>query len=290
MPPLLNTLFHGVAFGVLLLPVACSGPGAEEPVAVPFFETRTPEVPTGGPLDISLTFSVSANAEFDEELGVFLHFLDDSGEFMWAVDHTPPVPTTEWVPGSTVRYTRTVLLPFYPYLGDADVHVGLYSMKNGTRLPLEGDQVGQRAYRVGEIRLMPPADGIDVLYTSGWYPPEQESAGVQWRWSEKVGILLFRNPRRDALVYLNLRGSDADVPPRNVTVTVGERVAARFKTSPGDLVQKIPLSESLLGDTDDVRLRLQVDRLFVPAAAPNSDNPDRRPLGVQLLRAILVSR
>jgi hypothetical protein len=38
---------------------------------------------------------------------------------MWTDDHTPPVPTTQWKPGQTVEYTRTVFIPIFPYVGDA---------------------------------------------------------------------------------------------------------------------------------------------------------------------------
>ena len=148
-----------------------------------------------------MTFAVLPNAVFDEDYRVFLHFLSDEAELMWAADHDPPRPTTEWTPGDPIEYTRTILVPLCPYLGDADVFMGLYSMEDGTRLRLAGDHVGQRSYRVGELSLLPPVENIRLAYRSGWYLLEYDSTCVRWRWSEKIGVIVFDNPRRDALLY-----------------------------------------------------------------------------------------
>ena len=51
---------------------------------------------------------------------------------------------------------------------------------------------------------------------------------------------------------------------------------------------EIPLSASLLGDTNEVALRLEVDRTFVPAQLPHLDNPDTRALGVRVLGVYLA--
>ncbi len=40
--------------------------------------------------------------------------------------------------------------------------------------------------------------------------------------------------------------------------------------------------------TNEVELRLEVDRTFVPAELPHSDNPDTRTLGVRVRGAYLT--
>ena len=253
------------------------------------FEVNTTHVPIGSPVEATFTFSVLPGAVFDEDYRVLLHFLSDDGELMWGADHDPPRPTIEWKPGGTVEYTRTILVPLCPYRGAADVHVGLYSMEDGMRLPLDGDHVGQLAYRVGELRLLPPAENTRLSYRSGWHLLEYDSTCVRWRWSEKVGVIVFENPRRDSLLYLNLDNVEAwDDEPRTLTVSVGDQLADRFEIVPGNVVQEIPLSAALLGDSAEVELRLEVDRTFVPAELPDSDNPDTRALGVRVLGAYLA--
>ncbi len=288
---LVNAPPAGAALGLLLVSVACSGSGSAEPVAVPSFEVKTPQVPIGSPFEATLTFSVLSNAVFNEEYRVFLHFLSDDGTLMWTADHDPPRPTTEWRPGGTIAYTRTFLAPLYPYLGDADVYMGLYSKEDGTRLPLDGDHVGQRTYRVGGLRLLPRADSIRLTYRSGWHDLEHDATGGQWQWSEKVGVIVFDNPRMDSLLYLKLTGVEAwDDKRRTLTVLVGDQLADRFEIVSGDFLQAIPLSASLLGDTNQVELRLEVNRTVVPAELPHLGNPDTRALGVRVLQAYLAPR
>ena len=289
MHRLLTPPLRGAALGALLVSVACSGPGSVTPVAVPSFEVTTTHVPLGSPVEATLTFSVLPNAAFDEDYRVFLHFLNDVGELMWAADHEPPRPTTEWKPGDRIEYTRTILVPLCPYLGETDVYIGLHSIEDGTRLPLDGDHRGQLAYRVGQLSLRPAVESIRLSYGSGWHLPEHDSTCVQWRWSEKVGVISFDNPRNGALLYLNLDGGAArDDEPQTLTVSVGDRLADRFEIAPGNEVHEIPLSASLLGDTNEVELRLEVDRTFVPVELPDSDNPDARTLGVRVLGAYLM--
>ena len=281
----LITPLHGAALGLLLGFVACSGSGSEEPVAVASFKIDTTHVPVGSSIETTFTFSVLPNAVFNEDYLVFLHVLNDDGELMWTLDHYPPRPTTQWEPGDTIEYTRTMLVPFYPYLGDVDVNMGLYSAEDGKRLPLDGEHVGQWAYRVGEFRLLPLAENIEISYSSGWHVLEEDSGSSLWRWSEKIGVLLFDNPRRDSLLYLSLGGFEGwNGEPRTLTISIGDRFVDRVEIVPSeDVLHKIPLDVSLLGDTGEIELRLEVDRVFVPTEQPASDNADIRALGVRVL-------
>ena len=285
---ILNAALRGAALALLVGSVACCAADSEEPVAIPSFEIDATHVPSGSPIEIALTFSVLPNAVFDEDHHVFLHVLNDDAELIWAADHPPPTPTTAWKPGDTIEYTRTILVPLYPYFGDVDVNMGLYSTEDGTRRPLNGEHVGQRAYRVGKFRLQPPVENIKLSYSSGWNLPEEDPTGLWWRWSEKVGVILFDNPRTDSLLYLSLRGFEGLTgEPRTLTVSVGDEVADSFEIVPSDVFKKIPLSASLLGDSSEIELRLEVDRVFIPAEQPGSTNADARTLGVRVLEAFV---
>ena len=280
----LPRLLRGGALCVLVTLSGCSGP---VPLAAPALEIDATGVPTGSPFDATLTFFVLPNARFDEDYSVFMHFLSDDGELLWATDHYPPTPTSAWQPSSTVEYTRPILVPLCPYIGNTHVLIGLYSVEGGARLPLEGDDNGARAYRVGQLGLLPPAGNTRFSYRSGWHPLEYDSTCVRWRWSRQVGLIAFDNPRSDALLYLHLSHWGPPDEPRTLSVSVGDRLADRFDLARGDVVHQIPLGAFLLGDTDEVELRLEVDRTFVPAELPGSDTPDTRVLGVRVLGAYL---
>src|SRR6478735_10011341 len=119
------------------------------PVATPTVTLNHEKTPLGSPIDITYKFVVAPDAKFTEDLRVMVHVVDADEELIFAFDHNPPVPTTQWKRGQTVEYTKTVFVPIYPYVGEATIQVGLYSKPSEPRLPLSGDDAGQRAYRVG---------------------------------------------------------------------------------------------------------------------------------------------
>ena len=280
---------HAVVLTVLLALSACSSFDSADPVAAMTFEVNTTHVPVGSPVEATFSFAVLPEAVFEEDYWVFVHFLNDEGDLMWGADHAPPRPTSEWAPGDRVEYTRTILVPLYPYLGDADVHMGLYSLEEGTRLPLEGDDAGQRAYRVGQIRMLPQAENVRLRYPSGWHGLEYDATGIQWRWSEKVGVITFDNPRQEAVAYFHLGSPEWwDAEPRTLTLSIDDRVVDRVDIPAGDIVSKIPLSTTILGSNDVIDLRLEVDQTFVPAQRPDPSSIDTRELGVRLLGAYVM--
>src|SRR5437667_9278643 len=83
---------------------------AAPPVATPTVIVTRAHAPLGSPLDITYKFDVAGNAHFAEDYRVMVHVLDSDDEMMWTDDHTPPVPTSQWKPGQTVEYTRTVFV------------------------------------------------------------------------------------------------------------------------------------------------------------------------------------
>ena len=267
-------------------------PEAAHPVAIPTLEINTTRPALGGVIEARFSFAVLPNVVLDEDLSVFVHFVNDDGQLMWTDDHDPPQPTSTWAPDTTVAYTRTLFVPGYPYLGPAAIHLGLYSCETGVRLPLQGEDVGQRAYRVQDIRLLPPSDNVPLTYGSGWHNLEVEPNDElhPWRWMHKIGSLSFRNPQRESLLYLQIEGVKPYDEPQRLTVAVGDHVVARLEIEPGDILPKIPLTTADLGSERTVELTLAVDRTFVPRTLPQLNNPDDRELGIKVLHAVLVPR
>ena len=142
----LTTLRVPVLLTLLLTTIACGGPPSSDPVAAVSVRTDRSTVSIGSPLELSIQFLVSRTLEtIDQNYRVMVHFLDDQGEMMWAADHAPTTPTTEWQPGQTIEYTQRIRVPMYPYVGQAVVAVGLYSATTGSRLTLSGDHISGNA-------------------------------------------------------------------------------------------------------------------------------------------------
>src|SRR5687768_4620243 len=91
------------------------------PVATPNVTFARERVAIGSPVKVTYRFQVAANAKFDGDYWVFVHVLNPQGEQLWTDDHLPPLPTSQWIPGQTVEYTRTIFIPNYPYIGEAAV-------------------------------------------------------------------------------------------------------------------------------------------------------------------------
>ena len=268
---------------------ACSTPVDDAaPVATPTITLSKADAAVGSPIDVTYSFAVAPDAPaFAEDFYVFVHFISDSGELMWTDDHQPQPPTTQWKPGATVTYERTVFVPKFPYTGEVAVHAGLYSPQSNTRPPLAGESVGGRAYRVGGFRLTPQTDSIFVVFTDGWHSAELADEGrVEWQWSKQNGVVSFRNPKRDVTLMVQM---DMPVPafaePQRVDIRLGQAIVDTFALpARQQAVRRVPLTAAQMGDGETVEISIAPDRTFVPAAVPALKSGDGRELGVRVFR------
>ena len=279
--------------------IACTGGCSssetdQAPVAKPSVKLSRQKVALGSPVDITYRFEVASDARFDQDYRVMAHFLDRDEELMWTDDHLPSPPTSQWRPGQVIEYTRTMFFPVYQYIGDATMNVGLYSAKDQSRLPLQGEHVAQRAYRVASIEVLPQTENVFLIYKSGWHPREvaPQDALISWQWTRKVATLSFRNPRRDAVLYVH-----ADNPGRAFTeaqridVVLNDEPVETFELPPGEeIVHRTPLTADQFGTADIAELQLRVDRTYVPALLPALNSRDSRELGVRVFHVFVEPR
>jgi hypothetical protein len=285
-----------VGFGLVgLFASACRKKAeATPPQATPSIALSREKVPLGGPVDITYKFVVAPEAAFTQNYRVMVHVVDPNEELMWTDDHDPPMPTTSWKPGQTIEYTRTVFVPVYPYVGDATIQIGLYGPPNQPRVLLHGEDVGQRAYKVGRVQLAPQSESVFSVFKDGWHPPEtaEHNAAVEWHWTKRVATLAVRNPKKDSVLYLQLDNPGGVFDEmQQVTVTTGSGAPLdQFTLTPKHelLLRKIALPAATLGADDNVDLKIAVDKTFVPNhLSPTSKDP--RELGVRVFHAVVVS-
>jgi len=261
------------------------------PVAAATIALNRDKAPLGSPIETTYKFAVAGNAHFAEDFKVMVHVLDSDDQMIFAFDHMPPLPTSQWKPGQTVEYTRTEFLPIYPYVGDATLQIGLYSNATERRLPLAGDDMGQHAYRAARLQLQPQTENVFTIFRDGWHPAEQaeHNSAVEWQWTKKTATLAFKNPKKDSVFYL-----DVDNPggvfeePQQVQVMLGGELVQRFTVTPKQqMLHKIPLTAGQLGSGDLVELQIEVDKTFVPALLAASTSKDPRELGVRVFHAFV---
>jgi len=271
---------------------ACGrGDAPGPPVATPTVTFARARAALGSPIQITYKFQVAANAPaFDQDYRVFVHFLDGDEERLWTDDHDPTVPTSQWKPGQVIEYTRTVFIPVVPYIGDAQVRLGLYSTRDQRRLPLAGEDAGQLSYRVATLSLSPHSENVFLLFKDGWHPAEvaPENTTVEWQWSKKVATLSFRNPKKDIVFYLNADNPASYAVPQSVAVKVnGAQVDTIAVTPRQDFLHKTRIAAAQLGTADMVDITLEVDKTWVPALVPGANNRDPRELGVRVFHAFV---
>ena len=289
-----------VALGFAALVIATGGLSAcrqkEAPapaVATPSVSLNHEKAPLGSPIDITYKFVVANDAHFDEDYRVLVHVVDADDELIFAFDHNPAVPTSQWKPGQTIEYTKTVFIPIYPYVGEASIQVGLHSTVNQKRLPLAGEDIGQNAYRVARIQLQPQTENVFTVFKDGWHPAEvaEHNATVEWQWTKKAATLTFKNPKKDSVFYF-----DVDNPgsvfnePQQVRITMNDQVVDEFTLQPKQPeLRKIPLKADQLGTKDVSELVVTVDKTYVPAVVMSSSK-DPRELGVRVFHAFVDTR
>jgi hypothetical protein len=278
-----------------LLAGACSAPDQQEPpVATPTVTINHDRAPAGSPIEITYKFVVANDAKFTEDYRVFVHVVDADEERMWDDDHNPPTPTSQWKPGQTIEYMRTIFVPVFPYVGEATIQVGLHSLKDQARLPLGGEDAGQRSYRVARLQLLPQTENLFHFFKDGWHPAEaaQSNVSVEWQWTKKQATLAFKNPKKDAVFYF-----EADSPSpelhgeQKINIVLGGQTVDEFTLTPTDRIfKRITLPASGMGTAEMAELQIVVDKTFVPATTSGGTSKDPRELGVRVFHAFVDPR
>jgi hypothetical protein len=262
------------------------------PVASVQVSLSRPKVALGSPVDVTSNFTRARTAPSLGQRRVFVHFLDADEELMWTDDHDPPTPTSQWKPGQTIEYTRTMFIPSYPYVGAAKVVAGLYTPGQPDRVKLSNEDRGDRSYKVADFELLPQTENIFVIFKDGWHPAEVVTEGsgrTEWQWTKKDATIAFRNPKRDVTLVLQL-DNPATGPnaAQNVTVQIGDQVLQTIQLVKDNApVLKIPVTAAQLGTGDMVEIKFTADKTFVPALDQSMKSSDPRELGARFFHVFI---
>jgi len=273
----------------LLAAAGCSGKQETEPaVATPTVTFSKDRVPIGSAVTLTYKFVVAPNASFDRDYWVFVHVLDPEGEQMWTDDHQPPTPTSKWKAGETVEYTRTIFAPNYPYIGEAVVRLGMYDPGTNRRLVLNAPEASRREYVVSRFQILASSENIWLIYKDGWHAAEVDARNPQneWQWTKKTATVSFRNPRKDATLYLQYDARvDLFNPPQQVALKIGDQIVGQFGAdSKAAVLKTFPVTAAQMGAGDMVDLVIDVDRTFKPGGT------DPRELGIRVFHVYIEPR
>ena len=271
--------------GVLLLPACNRRKPAEVNPIVPSIKMNRVKVPLGSAIEVTYTWTLEPGAKkLDKDYWALVHFLDNHEVMLFSDDHLPEPPPSTWEPGKTYTYTRTRFVPVYPYVGEAEVRMGLYPHPGrGERPALKGEDRGFHEYKVASIELLPQTENIFLVYKEGWHNPEThpDNPSVERSWTKKEALVSFKNPRKDVIVYLE--GDTCvkcltKVP--EITLSVGGKTGLRFTIDgPQVYLKKVRVKAEDLGAEEWVDLRIATSESFVPMNLNPPLNNDDRELG-----------
>ena len=270
----------------MLLSVACGSPSTDtaSPRASIAVSPAQASAEPGAPIDLEYRLSKVADAApLTGNIWVFVHMLDEGGTLLWTDDHPAPAPGS-WAT-EAVSYRRTMFVPRIPYTGRVRVEAGLFSKDDGARVPLAGVDRGGHSYDVAAFEMKPASNAVFVSFGDGWHGAERDAgeAGREWRWSKGDARLSFRNPRRDAAVWLELDQPVTAVGAQTVELRVESTLRASVKVVPGARrIERVALPVAQLGTGPMVDLDLHVQPTFVPASTAGVANQDTRELGVRV--------
>jgi hypothetical protein len=279
----------GLAIGWVLVAgsiAACSSKEPNDPpVATPALTLPRDQIAIGSPVKLTYKFQVAPDAKFDGDYWVFVHMLNPDGEQMWTDDHMPPKPTSQWKPGETIEYSRTVFVPNYPYLGEATARLGIYSQQTGKRLALSATEASRREYVVAKFRLLPASENILLVDKDGWHPAEvaAEDPSSEWKWTGKRAVISFRNPKKDATFYIEFDARpDQFTPPQQIAIRVADQVIGTFAAdSKNRRLLTFPITAAQFGQNEMAEMVLEADRTFKPGGA------DTRELGIRVFHTFV---
>jgi len=206
----------------------------------------------------------------------FVHFLDSHDAVLFGDDHVPTPSPNSWQAGQTYSYTRLLLIPIYPYVGNVKVVMGLYPMVGrGERVPLKGEDVGMRAYKVADMEFLPQTENIFLVYKEGWHSPEAspQNPSLERTWTKREGLVSFKNPKQDVMLYLEADTNFKAFPkPPVLTVSVAGKRGVVIPIENSELLlKKIKFTKEDLGNDEWVDLRLTMNQSFVPKALGIND-------------------
>jgi hypothetical protein len=273
------------AAGLALLP-ACSRRKAAEvnPIAATFSAHHN-RAPLGSAMEVTYGWELEPSAKkLAQDYRALVHFLDKDKRVLFTDDHVPTPQPSAWEPGQKYSYKRTVFVPINPYVGPVTVAMGLYpAVGKGERVAIKGEDVGLRAFKVGQIELLPQTENIFVVLKEGWHSPETSPSNPnqERQWTKKEALASFKNPRKDVVVYLE---ADTNYKAFSQPPVLSLAVGAAGVKIPIDnsevFLKKVRVKGADLGTEDWVDVKLAMNQSFVPKSLNPPLNNDDRELGL----------
>jgi hypothetical protein len=226
-------------------------------------------------------------SEVSDDYRVFVHFWRiKNKEMLLQDDHSPEKKFSEWKPGETLNYSRTLFIPQFLDEFDIDFEgkeevkltVGLYNPKDAENKTI----LYQTVLNIQAASLTEP----EKVFDEGWNQPETdtkiEDPDVRsWRWTKKKAVCIIENPKKECMLIIK-GGVDKDkFTDQSVTIKINDNVLESFIPETARFEKNFVVTPEQMGSEDEFKLIIETDKTFIPSALDSAVNDDRE-LGVQV--------
>ena len=200
----------------------------------------------------------------------------------------PLKKTSEWGQNDQLKYSRVLFIPQFLNEFDVDFEgyeeikltVGLYKAKSTNK---------EDAIILFEkkINIQPASiNAPEIVYDEGWNGLEtdinaKDSFTRSWRWAMSKAVCIIENPKKECTLIIKGGVNKMALPDQKVIFKVNDSLLEEFIPSESMFSREYTISPEQMGGGDEFFLKIETDKVFVPAKAfPGST--DSRELGMQI--------
>jgi hypothetical protein len=251
--------------------------------------TLSPETVTDSLfLKMDYEFKTSdAFKKLSSDYSVFVHFWRvSSKEMLLQDDHLPVKNTTAWTAKDDVKYSRILYIPQFLNEFDVDFEgyeelkltVGLYNAKSKEKEIVLFEK---------KINIQPASiNAPEIVYDEGWNEIEtdvnaKDPFAKSWRWTTGKAVCIIENPKKESTLIIKGGVNKTAFQDQKIIVRINDAPLDEFIPDEDNFSREYTVTPDMMGPADEFSLKLETDRVFVPAKVfPNSK--DNRELGAQI--------
>ncbi|MBN2345455.1 MAG: hypothetical protein JXO51_03625 [Candidatus Aminicenantes bacterium] len=241
-------------------------------------------------LFLKMDYEFKTAADFKKlgtDFSIFVHFWRVNGkEMLLQDDHSPVKGTGSWAANETISYSRVVFIPQFLNEFDVDFEgyedlkltVGLYDPKKKEEPIILFEK---------KLTIQPASiNAPEIVYDEGWNEIETDvnaknPFAKSWRWTTGKSVCIIENPRKECTLIIKGGVNKTAFQDQKLILRINDSLLDEFIPAEADFSREYTVSPQLMGDGDEFSLRIETDKVFVPAKVL-PDSKDNRELGAQI--------
>jgi hypothetical protein len=223
------------------------------------------------------------------DYAVFVHFWRvNSKEMLLQDDHLPLKKTNAWGQNEDLKYSRVIFIP--QFLNEFDIDFeGYEEIKLTVGLHNPKSTVKEKPIVLFEkkINIQPASiNAPEIVYDEGWNGFEtdvnaKDPFNRSWRWTMAKSVCIIENPKKECTLIIKGGVNKTILPDQKVIFKINDSLLDEFIPSESLFSREYTISPEQMGVGDEFSLKIETDKVFVPAKVISGNN-DSRELGMQI--------